>query len=114
MTIKIPIHSFVDLTTNSSSEVFVEATDSTVKCIEDIVNNILLSQGITDKTCGDLFDIELEELDEDSEDGSWWDENYVNREIFITSKSEDEHVTAVAKALTGFIGTFIMNSRYDG
>lgn len=40
-TITIPIHSFVDLITNSSSEIFVCASKSTVTAIKKLVNNII-------------------------------------------------------------------------
>jgi hypothetical protein len=54
--ITIPLHSFVDLITNSSSEVFVEPTDKTKDVIYDIVNLYLKKQGI-DKDAKDIIDI---------------------------------------------------------
>ena len=58
MTITIPIHSFVDLITNSSSEIFVSADANTVKAVKKLIDNILKASG-SDKTSDDLFDIGL-------------------------------------------------------
>lgn len=52
------VHSFVDLITNSSSEIFVAASDKTVKTIQSVVDH-LLALGDTGKKCKDLFKIEL-------------------------------------------------------
>ena len=54
----IPIQSFIDVVTNSSTEIFVEATSHTKDHIIDMVNEILKADG-SDKTCDDLFDIQL-------------------------------------------------------
>ena len=56
--IYIPIHSFVDLITNSSSEVFVSDTESTVNALKEAVN-AMLKLTKSDKTCDDLFDVKL-------------------------------------------------------
>jgi hypothetical protein len=79
-TITFKIHSFVDLITNSSSEVFVAASKSTVDTVKEIVNT-LLKQSNSTATCDDLFDIDFvipkgsyfinpnyDEDDEDSEE----------------------------------------------
>ena len=58
MTITIPIHSFVDLITNSSSEIFVSADANTVKAVKKLIDNILKASG-SDKTADDLFEISL-------------------------------------------------------
>ena len=58
MTITIPIHSFVDLITNSSSEIFVSADANTVKAVKKLIDNILKASG-SDKTADDLFEIGL-------------------------------------------------------
>ena len=58
MTITIPIHSFVDLITNSSSEIFVAADENTIKAVRKLIDNILKASG-SDKTSDDLFDIGL-------------------------------------------------------
>ena len=52
----IPVHSFVDVITNSSSEIFISADDGTVKAVKELINNLLKGVG-SDKTADDLFDI---------------------------------------------------------
>jgi hypothetical protein len=56
--IRISIHSFVDLITNSSSEIFSSAGDATVNAVKEIVNNILAAGGSLAK-CNDLFNVKL-------------------------------------------------------
>lgn len=65
MTLIIPIHSFVDLITNSSSETFVAADRQTVSVLEGIIDAVLAAGG-SDKKCHDLFRIGL-----DTEDGGY-------------------------------------------
>lgn len=55
----INVHSFVDLITNSSTEIYIHATDRTVTAIKTIVNNLLQIAG-SSKTCDDLFAVELD------------------------------------------------------
>jgi hypothetical protein len=52
----IPIHSFVDVITNSSSEIFISADEGTVKAVKELINNLLKGVGST-QTADDLFDI---------------------------------------------------------
>jgi hypothetical protein len=54
----IPVHSFVDLITNSSSEIFVSANQNTVKAIKKLVDSILAATA-TPATADDLFTFEL-------------------------------------------------------
>jgi hypothetical protein len=54
----INIHSFVDLITNSSSEIYVYASDGTVKAVKDLINNLLKGVG-SDKTADDLFTFDV-------------------------------------------------------
>lgn len=56
----IPMHSFVDLITNSSTEIYIEATDKTIESIKALVDNILKLGG-SDLKCDDLFVIEIDE-----------------------------------------------------
>ncbi len=55
-TLFIPIHSFVDVITNSSSEIFVSADDSTAKAVKELINHLLKGVG-SPKTSDDLFDV---------------------------------------------------------
>ena len=54
----IPIHSFVDLITNSSSESYISSSESTIKAVKELVNNILELAGSTQKF-DDLFTIDI-------------------------------------------------------
>lgn len=54
----IPVHSFVDLITNSSSEIFVAADQGTVKAIKKLVENLIAATGGTTKA-DDLFTFDL-------------------------------------------------------
>jgi hypothetical protein len=54
----IPIHSFVDLITNSSSETYIYASDSTIKCVKTLIDNLLKGVG-SDKTADDLFTFDI-------------------------------------------------------
>jgi hypothetical protein len=52
--IYIPFHSVIDLITNSSSEIFVSATEKTLEVVKDIISNALVLGG-GDKTVDDLY-----------------------------------------------------------
>jgi hypothetical protein len=58
MRVVIPIHSFVDLITNSSTEIFVEANAETVKTVKALVNE-LLKIAASELKADDLFNFEL-------------------------------------------------------
>ena len=55
--VSIPVHSVIDLITNSSTEIFVYSEKSLEPC-KELINEILSLQGI-DKKCDDLFDIKV-------------------------------------------------------
>ena len=54
----IPVHSFVDLITNSSSEIFAVANKGTITTIKKLVKNIIAATGGTG-TADSLFTFEL-------------------------------------------------------
>ncbi len=56
MIIYIPIHSIVDLITNSSSELFVTSTNDTPAAATALINDFLKLSG-SNKTSTDLFNI---------------------------------------------------------
>jgi hypothetical protein len=56
----IPVHSFVDLITNSSSETFVSASKSSVKTVKALVDNLFAISGAkTPLTCDEVFNVDL-------------------------------------------------------
>ena len=54
-TIKLPLHSFSGLITNSSSETFISATESTVKAAKALIQHVIGA----DKNVDELFDVKL-------------------------------------------------------
>jgi len=57
-TFKLSVHSVIDLITNSSTEIFVDFSNS-IKPVKELVNEFLKVQE-SDKTCDDIFDIRIE------------------------------------------------------
>jgi len=64
MKVIIPIHSVIDVITNSSTEIFTNASSNSPKLMKDVINSILQVAGC-DKTADDLFDIELKTVPSD-------------------------------------------------
>jgi len=64
MQITIPIHSIVDVITNSSSVIYTEATDNAIQIAKSIVDEILALGG-SDKTADDLYDFKYQVLPDD-------------------------------------------------
>jgi hypothetical protein len=98
---KIKIHSFVDLITNSSTEIYIEATSHTTKAIKEIVDNILKIGG-SSLTCDDLFDITLD--DEDA-----YENEYGYKDVSLIVKAKDENSElgkTTAKLLANLTGIF--------
>lgn len=129
----IPIHSFVDLITNSSSEVFVTATEKTVGTIKSLVDNILAAAGSPLKS-DDLFKFQtiVEGTDEDTwdevefdlaskEGEKYWkkhkdDENSPRLSIWVTVKGGvegKESAELAAKTLSALDNLFDISERYN-
>ena len=64
MKVCIPIHSVVDVITNSSSVIYTEATANSVTTMKEIINDIL-KMAESPKTVDDLFDISNQKLPAD-------------------------------------------------
>lgn len=118
---KLTVHSLVDLITNSSTQVYVEATESSIKALRELISAILLMGG-SNKTCDDLFSIELNPTDikrytptEDGGDGGGNDNGY--KDIGILVKSRDTtspEGQAAAKVLSHLDGLFNIEACHDG
>ena len=67
MKILIPIHSFVNLITNSSSELFVSATEATVKTIKEVLQ-AFLDAAECGLTVDDVWTVKLVYEDYDNND----------------------------------------------
>jgi hypothetical protein len=70
-TIKLNIHSFVDLITNSSTTIYVQVHDKTIGLVEELIN-YFLKQGGSKKTASDLFEFKLKRS-LDWEENKIWD-----------------------------------------
>lgn len=105
---KFYLQSFNDIVTNSSMEVYQEATDYTVSSIKKIIDTILkIAQ--SDKKCDDLFDVfinyddMLEEYFEEIED-SCKDEE-LKHLIDEVSKDRDLTLTEVYNKCADVLST---------
>ena len=58
-TIIIPIHSFIDVITNSSTSVYVGCHDNTIKFAKELVDDLLKAAG-SDKTSEDIFEFNIQ------------------------------------------------------
>ena len=139
----IPIHSFVDVITNSSSEIFVSADEGTVEAVKESINNLLKGTG-SNKTADELFDFSVcIDVDNptpykerkpgegytitvpiDSEVGK---EAYEERErrvgngdsgadigILVKAKEgANEHLISAASALSNLTGLFQIDASYN-
>ncbi len=65
--LSIPIHSFVDVITNSSTVIYVQVHGKTVELMKDLVN-YLLQKGGSEKTADDLFDFKVVNSEEWAEE----------------------------------------------
>jgi hypothetical protein len=116
----IPIHSFVDLITNSSTEIYIEADKGTIEAVKALVNN-LLKVAKSDLTADDLFTITLltknddYEFVENPEKVSESDEGYREAKISVVAKDSDSvEAQAAAKVLSDLTGLFDINASYNG
>lgn len=123
----IKIHSFVDLITNSSSEIFVRANDKTIETIKQLING-LLKMANSELTADDLFEFKLiissyyddndkmyKNIDPDSNEGKEILQNSdesgrgVNVKIIVKPKiMGDENSELVAKILSNLTSLFVI------
>jgi len=66
---KIPFHSFIDVITNSSTEVYIKAHDKARETVIEVMDKILKQTG-SDKKTEDIYDVKVvgAEVDEDDID----------------------------------------------
>ena len=113
-TLRIPLHSFVDLITNSSSEIFISATDSTVTAIRKLVDSLLLAGG-SKFTVDEMFEITLEDVPGYEDSQSTYEDECGGRKqhIVIKTKINSLGATEAAKILSDLAGTFNIQERYN-
>lgn len=112
MKLIIPFHSFVDVITNSSTQIYVQAGDNTIKALKELIDNILKS-GNSQATADDLFEFSLAPLDEyqqKREDSG----EYYSKALIIKSKQGTESSEAAAKVLSDLTNLFNIEANYDG
>ena len=56
MKLIIPVHSVIDVITNSSTEIFTDFSNSVEPC-KELINEMLKTFGVEDLTSDDIFDI---------------------------------------------------------
>lgn len=100
----IRIHSFVDLITNSSTELFISASQHTVDGVKSVINAVLTMGGSTLKV-DDLFEFELVKEEE------WSDA--LRLKVKPKDKDSLEGKTA-AKVLGNLTGLFTIDVEYNG
>jgi hypothetical protein len=71
-TITLCLHSFVDLITNSSTEMYIDYSGSIEPC-KEMINGIFKAFNI-EKTCDEVFDLRLR--NENDEDRARWDKSF--------------------------------------
>ena len=94
--ITINVHSFIDIITNSSTEIYVQATEQTVKNLIALIDSVLAIGGSKLK-CDDVFLITLNSEDED-EDDDYYDEG---TRVFLEAKPliDTEHAKIASTIL---------------
>lgn len=102
----ILIHSFIDIITNSSTEIFVAANNNTVKNIKNLVDS-LLSISKSELTFDDLFTIEL--IDQNS-----YHDYYKETCVSVKPINKDIETKVVSDILSNLTDLFEINAEYNG
>jgi hypothetical protein len=103
----IKIHSFVDLITNSSTEIYIAADESTITTIKELINNILKLGG-SKLTCDELFEFSLGD-----EKDTWANREYGYKDIsmiVIPKDSASPEGVMAATVLGNLTGLFNINA----
>ena len=107
-------HSIVDLITNSSTQIYVEASESTIKALRELISNILKMGGST-KTCDDLFTIELNPNDIKESEEYCSDNGYKNIGLLVKSRDTNSPEGKLTeKVLSNLDGLFNIEACHDG
>jgi hypothetical protein len=96
----------VDLITNSSTELYIEATQRTIDTIKEIINN-LLSLGGNSYTADNLFTIELNPDDIKRYEEEGYEPEYKDISLLVKCKDEKSELgKTTAKMLSNLTGIF--------
>jgi hypothetical protein len=105
------MHSFVDLITNSSTEIYIEASEKTIESIKALVNNIL-NLGGSSLTCDDLFTIELNPDDVAEGENSF---GYKSVGLIVKHRDPNNELgKKTAAVLADLTNMFGINAEYNG
>ncbi len=108
--VKIRIHSFIDVITNSSTEIYVRADESTVGAVKELVDVLLAAAG-SDKKADDLFDFKLVRDVEDEEADEY---DYYDIQLLVTAKDGLHESVRAAQILSNLSGLFSVEAEYNG
>ena len=102
------MHSFVDLITNSSTELYIEATEKTIESIKNLIDKIL-QLGDSKLKCDDLFTVELDP--ENVKEAEEYSRDYKNISLLVKSRDESSSLgKETAKVLSSLPGLFSIES----
>jgi len=101
--VKIPIHSVIDLITNSSTEIFINCKDS-IEPTKELLNEFLKLIG-SDKTCDEVFEISTEYDDDNIENFlEYWceyDDEELYKELGFGMIKYDERLKVIKDFIKG-------------
>ncbi|MEG1009138.1 MAG: hypothetical protein RSE41_04165 [Clostridia bacterium] len=101
----IKLQSIIDIITNSSTEVFVTATNSTVNAVKSLLASLT---GISENKIQSRFKIYLSEDNE----CDYNDMDYCNTNVIIEAKNEKDEV--YVKLINDLIYSFNYDAAYNG
>ena len=103
ITIKLKIHSLVDLISNSSSETYISASAQTFEYAKEIIDGLLKLSG-SSLVCSDLFDVFV---DDD-------DNSLVVRAKGTLPQDKLDLATKIGRYLSNMVNTYNIESQYNG
>lgn len=101
--LSIPFHSFIDVITNSSTEIFVGCHSNTIAFAKDFINE-LLKVSKSDKTADDLFEFEIVGENDN-------EYNFDERRLVIKAKEDSDIVINLSKKMKDI---FCIDGVYNG
>ena len=103
------VHSFIDVITNSSTEIYVEATSNTVQSVKTLINSLFSLAG-SKLICDDVFIISLEDRDGNS------DYDFKSTDLLVEVKENmtSEEAKIAARILSGLTDIFNIEACYNG
>lgn len=108
MEIRIPIHSIIAVITNSSTEIFVGSTNTSIEMAKGILQDII-NIGGGHKNVDDIFEFEI--INDGEENWSGFTDN----ELIITIKSNDpDEVKSYGNIARRFLNLFDINACQNG